>query len=276
MYAILPFYVIKTSQLTSCLQPHRPLPHKQNMKLVFVSSLVSAALAWPASWGYETQPWQMGYCEPTEYARQSPIDIANTGVVKTTTPDTLIDAGTFTRAHLKEPTYAVRVNDIEIASAHSITFSFDQKVGDEKFSCPQFHCPFADSEHCNEICEDYNPFSGNQKFERCGSGRCITTIEKCYGFESNSLICPCVPGFTFNTTETKCISEESCQATVNMILNVTKPCCESESLPTERPLVGLIVFTQNITNTVESPFCESEYLPSTRQPVTGPITYQFL
>ena len=139
------------------------------MKLVFASSLVSAALAGPSSWGYETQPWQMGYCKPTEYARQSPIDIVTNEVVKATSPDTLIDAGNFTRKHLKEPSYGVRVNNITAGSAHSITFSFDQEVGDEKFSCPQFHCHFADSEHsvddkktfgeCHTVCFDKEKYS---------------------------------------------------------------------------------------------------------------------
>ena len=155
-------------------------------------------------------------------------------------------------------------------------------------SCPIFDIisqfdDSMDSDLINEICEDYNPCSGNQTFELCGSGQCIITIENCYDLESNPLICPpglCVPGcycnngFIFDTTENKCISEELCPAPINMIMNVTKPCCESDSLPTERPpLVGLIIFTQNITATVESPCCESEYLPSTRPPVTGPITF---
>jgi carbonic anhydrase len=132
------------------------------MKLVFASSLVATSYA--ASWGYETQPWQMGYCKPTEYARQSPIDIVTSDVVKAVGPDTLIKAGDFTKQYLQEHHYDVTVNDIDSAGAHSITFSFTQEIGDEKFACPQFHCHFADSEHaidgkktfgeCHTVCYD--------------------------------------------------------------------------------------------------------------------------
>ena len=73
-----------------------------NMKLVYVSSLISAALAAGGEyWGYETQPWTSGYCDPADFVRQSPIDIQTKFVTKSAESDTLIGAADFVNDYFR-------------------------------------------------------------------------------------------------------------------------------------------------------------------------------
>jgi carbonic anhydrase len=140
---------------------------------IIASSLSGFAAA--ASWGYDTQPWDSmtEYCSPAAFVRQSPIDIKSADAKSEhVAMDTLIGAQGFVEDHFKESSYSVKTNDLESSGAHSVTFSFDQEIGNSQFKCPQFHCHFVDSEHsidgarqfgeCHAVCYDqekYGAFS---------------------------------------------------------------------------------------------------------------------
>lgn len=133
----------------------------------FLDSLIASTLtgyAAAASWGYDTQPWTSGYCQPAQYVRQSPIDIVTADAkAENVAMDTLIGASGFVEDHFGG-THSVKINNITSSSAHSVTFSFNTEIGNSQFKCPQFHCHFVDSEHsidgarqfgeCHTVCYD--------------------------------------------------------------------------------------------------------------------------
>lgn len=135
----------------------------------FLDSLIASSLAGfatAAKWGYDTQPWTAGACDPKGEVRQSPIDIvtANIETNENVAMDTLIGAQGFVQDHFKEASYAVKLNHLDDANTHSITFNFNSEIGNSQFKCPQFHCHFVDSEHsvngvktfgeCHTVCYD--------------------------------------------------------------------------------------------------------------------------
>jgi len=147
---------------------------------VLASSLSGYAAA--ASWGYNTQPWNSmadSYCSPADYVRQSPINIVSADAKpENVAMDTLIGASGFVQDHFKEASYSVKTNNLTSHNAHSVTFSFDQEIGNSQFKCPQFHCHFVDSEHsvdgarqfgeCHAVCYDQAKYGS--------FGEAVTTI----------------------------------------------------------------------------------------------------
>ena len=225
------------------------------MKLVYLSSFIASAV-YAGPWGYDTQPWTSGYCKPADYVRQSPIDIVTKDLVKGDV-DYDIDAANFVKDHFLEDGFDVTLNQIDSISAHSVTFSFVNEIGNDKFSCPQFHCHFADSEHsvddkktfgeCHTVCYDKEKYGsfGNavktingdelavfgffieEEAHSAGSDAVDTWIEAYHGFDN-----------TTEVTSVKIAVPENVEKYYRYMGGLTTPGCN--------PIVQWTVFADSV------------------------------
>ena len=126
--------------------------------------------------------------------------------------------------------------------------------------------------------------NSNEFFYRDGPGTCVLNFENCNddlpltcqdAADINPIPgCYCMEGFIRNL-DGSCVPEDLCPPEeFTFDLNIDKPCCESPSIPSDRPpTVGNVNLIREITLNVEKPCCESPSIPSDRPPTVGNVIF---